>query len=96
MAYELGLSFLKTKNTASCINALLRCHLFHIFMSSRLLCCQIQLMLSIDTNVNTIIEIRIQNYLYTQTFNFICYCLSRILVISCFRCLQNDDVIEFD
>ena len=58
---------------------------------------QIRLSLLVDSNLNKMIEISIVNYLYILNFSFLeRYCVTKIMAISCFHCLQNDDVIESD
>ena len=42
----------------------------------------------------TIVEIFIINYIYLANFRLKFYFVTKVLAISCFHCLQNDDVIK--
>ena len=57
---------------------------------------QILLILTIDWNFNTAIEISIISYPHMLTFNLLLWFVTKILAILCFPYLQTDDVIRFD
>ena len=48
------------------------------------------------SNLNSITKISIISYLFITNFSFILHFITKIQVISCFHCLQNYDIIEFD
>ena len=66
---------------------------FHVFIVFKMRTSSNSTNLSVVPNFNIIIGISIMNYLHIPNFRYVLYSVAKVLAFSCFRYLQNDQIL---
>ena len=90
------MNYLYLTNLSCILYSITKILAIHVFIVFKMMTSSNIIDLTIDSKVNTTVEISIISYPNMLNFSLILQFVTKILAILCFHYLQNDDVIKFD